>query len=238
MGLVCYEVSRYIELGGIGAMEQSRALAFSALQVRSITGLSMDQLRYWDRTGFFSPEHLDDDFAFGSLKKVYSFRDLVGLYALSLLRKRYRFSLQQLRPAGRYLHKFHDTPWSSLRLYVVGKQLLFEDPDTGALLSSSPPGQGVLRMFALDAVAHHVERRIQRLRRRRRGQLGRIKQNRLVLHNAPVLRGTRVPTAAVWNFSQAGYSPESIVREYPRLTVGDVKAALAFEGSRRSRRSR
>jgi uncharacterized protein (DUF433 family) len=50
-----------------------------------------------------------------------------------------------------------------------------------------------------------------------------------VTHNTPVVAGTRIPTAAVRRFHEAGYSPSQIMREYPSLTPEDVKAALVYE---------
>jgi len=48
-----------------------------------------------------------------------------------------------------------------------------------------------------------------------------------------VLKGTRIPTAAVWNLHQANYDAAAIIREYPRLTRADVAAALDYEEERR-----
>ena len=52
-------------------------LAFTAHHVQRLTGLSARQLGYWDRTGFFSPQHisLTRSHPFG---RIYSFRDVVG----------------------------------------------------------------------------------------------------------------------------------------------------------------
>jgi len=50
-----------------------------------------------------------------------------------------------------------------------------------------------------------------------------------VMHNSWVVEGTRVPTAAIRQFSEAGYTAEQIIREYPVLTPADIKAALLHE---------
>jgi uncharacterized protein (DUF433 family) len=73
-----------------------------------------------------------------------------------------------------------------------------------------------------------------RLRARQPEEIGQVRRNRYVVHNAWVVAGTRIPTAAIWNFHQAGYNPEQIISEYPRLTHADVQAAIEFETSRRS----
>ena len=38
---------------------------------------------------------------------------------------------------------------------------------------------------------------------------------------------------AVWNFHQAGYDTQAILREYPRLTAIDIRNAIAYEHERR-----
>ena len=72
-------------------------------------------------------------------------------------------------------------------------------------------------------------------KRRRRGkrQLGRIEKHRGVARNAPVLAGTRIPAQAVWNFHEAGYETDAILKEYPSLTPKDVRAAIDFVRRRR-----
>ena len=52
--------------------------------------------------------------------------------------------------------------------------------------------------------------------------IGRIAQHRYVSHNAPVVAGTRIPTAAIRRFKEAGYSVGQIIKEYPDLTDHDM----------------
>ena len=68
-----------------------------------------------------------------------------------------------------------------------------------------------------------------KLRDRSEEEIGQIVQHRLVSHNQPILAGTRIRTSAVWNFHNAGYSDEEILRQYPRLKLEDVQAALSYE---------
>jgi len=44
----------------------------------------------------------------------------------------------------------------------------------------------------------------------------------------PVVRGTRIPVALIVRLVAEGMTPEEIVREYPELTLEDVRAALRF----------
>jgi DNA-binding transcriptional MerR regulator len=85
-----------------------------------LTGLSARQLRYWDETEFFSPALLDEykRRAFG---RIYSFRDVVGLRTIAILRNLHRIPLQELRRVGAWLKDNHDEPWSRLRFALEGR---------------------------------------------------------------------------------------------------------------------
>ena len=78
---------------------------------------------------------------------------------------------------------------------------------------------------------------VARLRQRQPEDVGRVMQRHDVLGNTPVLAGTRIPTAAVWNFHVAGYDTSAILGEYPTLTPADVQAAIAYERGQRERRA-
>lgn len=208
----------------------SELAAFTADHVCRLTGLSARQLGYWDRTEFFSPTYLDGyrRRAFG---RIYSFRDVVGLRTIALLRKHHKVPLQELRRVGAWLKERHSEPWSSLRFALLGRRVLFFEPNTGDAIEPRGHGQKVLPI-ALEPIANEMQSAAARLRERSRHQLGRLARNRYVVHNAWVIAGTRISTTAIWNFYKAGYSDEAIIAEFPRLTPEDVRAAIEFEGKR------
>lgn len=204
--------------------------AFSATQVRKVTGLTDRQLRYWDQTQFFSPTYGEAD-RHRPYSRVYSFRDLVGLRTIAELRS--VVPLQQLRRLGAWLSEHYETPWSSLKFSVAGQRIYFRDPETGQWIVQ--PGQAVLQDFHLEEIAEQTTEEAQRLLGRQPEDIGRVTRNRFVVHNKPVLAGTRIPTSAIWNFHVAGYSPQEIIRQYPRLTLQDIRAALDWENESRER---
>jgi uncharacterized protein (DUF433 family) len=206
--------------------------AFSAEQVRTLTGLSDRQLRYWEKTGFFSPSYGETNRR-RPFSRVYSFRDVVGLRAIAVLRS--QLPLQQLREVGAWLAEHYDEPWSSLRFTVAGREVFFRDPRSGQWVSTRPPGQTVMHDFYLADVAEEMTAGAERLRERCPDDIGRVEQRRFVMHNAPVLAGTRITTEAVWNFHKAGHSTDEIICQYPRLTAADVRAAIAWESDARER---
>lgn len=210
----------------------SELLAFTSDHVARLTGLSHRQVRYWDQTEFFAPTLLADH-SRRSFGRVYSFRDVVGLRTISVLRNQHRVPLQELRRVGAWLQEEekHETPWASLRFGLAGRKVVFINPKTGLPTEPRTGAQTVLSI-AVDVFASEMLTAAEKLRHRATDQFGEITRNRYVVHNAHVVAGTRIPTRAVWNFHKAGYSVTKIIREYPRLTKEDIRAAIEFESSR------
>lgn len=204
-------------------------MAFTAEHVRKLTGLSARQIRYWDDTGFFSPTLIGGEGrrAFG---RIYSFRDVVGLRVIATLRD--RLPLQELRRVGEWLRAKHETPWSSLRFALAGRKVAYFDTKAGEYIEAAGSGQEILDV-ALEPIAHDMQRAAERLRDRQDSEIGHVVRNRYVVHNAWVVAGTRIPVQAICNLHAAGYTVEGIIREYPRLTPGDVSAALQHESKRK-----
>jgi len=206
-------------------------MAFTIEQVRVLTGLSARQLSYWVETEFFRP-----DLSHGGTARLFTFRDVVGLRAIAILRNEKGVPLQQLRKVGEWLLKYHHKPWSGLRLFVSGRTLYFSDPDTGVQIGARQPEQVHLPTVDLQKVADDTGERVQALRRRRDEQHGKIERKRDVARNAPRVSGTRIPTSAIWAFHRAGFSVSQIVHEYPTLTEADVSAAIEYEGQHQKKR--
>jgi len=208
-------------------------VAFTTEHVRRLTGLSVRQIRYWDDTQFFSPTTVDG-YRGRAFRRIYSFRDLVGLRTIAVLRNEHKVPLQELRRVGEWLREHHQTPWSSLRFAIAGKTVVFFDPMSGVPTEPKGEGQAVLNI-ALEPIANEMRQAAERLRDRKDSQIGRIVRNRYVVHNAWTLDGTRIPTQAIWNFHNAGYDTRAILAEYPRLTAKDVQAAIDWEAKRQRR---
>jgi uncharacterized protein (DUF433 family) len=208
----------------------SEILAFTAENVCRLTGLSARQLAYWDATDFFSPELLDEHRrrAFG---RIYSFRDVVGLRTIAVLRNEHHIPLQELRRVGEWLLNHHSSPWSSLRFALSNRKVVFRDPQTQKFVEAKGEGQSIIEID-LEPIASDMRTAASRLLERREDQIGTVVRNRYVVHNAWVVGGTRIPTLAIWNFHEAGYRPKDIIEEYPRLTLSDISAAIEFEANR------
>jgi len=200
--------------------------AFTEDSVARLTGLTESQLRYWDKTGFFAPEYADADRK-GAFSRLYSFRDIVALRTLSVLRNQYSVALQHLRKVADKLSHLGYDLWTKTTLYVLNRKVIFQEPGTD-LPQEVVSGQYVIGLM-LKTIISDTTRDVEKMRRRDPEKIGRIERSRYVNHNAWVVGGTRIPTAAIRRFKEAGYTNEQIIAEYPDLTDGDIKAALFHE---------
>jgi uncharacterized protein (DUF433 family) len=207
-------------------MSQSTLIAaFSEEHVVRLTGLTHGQLRSWDRAGFFQPRYAYED-RHVPYSRVYSFQDVVGLRTIAVLMKEHKISLQKLRRVAEELIKRGYDHWADVKLYVVKGQVHFRPPKTNDIESV---WGGQLAMVPVIDVINDVEARVQQLKKRDESQLGHVERNKYVVRNSPVIAGTRIPTATIRRFKEAGYSVEQIVKQYPTLTAEDVQAALVHE---------
>lgn len=195
--------------------------AFSADQVVKLTGLTMRQLAYWDDLGFFQPQYAADDRR-SPYSRIYSFTDVVGLRTLSVLRKRYKCSLQHLREVAAKLEAYSKTPWANLTLYVLKQRVLFDEPETGKTVGVV---DGQYALLPISSVMEDVRKEAEKLRERDPTQIGKIEKHKYVSHQSAVISGTRVRVATILHFVEAGYSTADILKEYPSLTEADIEAA-------------
>ena len=195
--------------------------AFTEDQAAKITGLSTGQLAYWARTDLFPASHPAES---GPLRRIYSFRDLVGLRTVASLREM-GVSVQELRKLGDWLRREHETPWASLRFWIgPKKKVYFSDPDSGTPLTVGPPYQGGIPV-ALDQIAAQVRAKVDTMRTRTPEQFGVVERNRNVMGNAPVFAGTRILVQSVREMLEDGLSEEEILKEFPTLGPSDVATA-------------
>jgi DNA-binding transcriptional MerR regulator len=85
--------------------------AFSLEQASKLSGTSARQLEYWDETGFFQPQYATEN-RHRPYSRVYSYRDIVGLRTLAILRNEHHVPLQTLRVVNEWLKRNYATPWS------------------------------------------------------------------------------------------------------------------------------
>lgn len=208
-------------------------IAFTADTVAQLTGLSVRQLHRWDRAGFFVPSFADPDRR-RPHSRVYSFADVVGLRTIARLRQQ-GVSFSDLKKVRTFFASNTNEDWANRRFYVVGNWVFFTHNE--AVLAAKPLGQRVDRnVLDLGPILGEVTEAVQRLPQRSPDQIGEITSDRLIMGGAPVISGTRIPTATIAWFARNGYGVEDIMREFPRLEPDDIEAALDWQPAQREER--
>ncbi len=197
--------------------------AFSEDQVERLTGVSKQQLRYWDRTGFFKPAYANEDRRV-AYSRIYSFRDVASLRVLNVLRNQYSIPLQHLRKVAQELSHLSDDKWTATELFVLNKRVVFVEPGTKQH-REIVGGQYVIGI-PLNVILSDTRRDIKRLNVRDGESIGKIDRARYISHNSWVVAGTRIPVATIKRFAEDGFSIQQIMQEYPTLTEADIKAAI------------
>ncbi len=197
--------------------------AFTEEQVERLTGLTKAQLRYWDRTGFFAPYYGEENRR-SPFSRIYSFKDVVGLRTLAVLRNQNNVPLQHLRKVAEKLSHLAGDLWTGTTLYVLNRKVIFHEPETGRP-QEVLTGQYVLGI-PLKVIIEDTRRDATKLTHRDRSQIGHIERRRFVSRNAEVVAGTRIPVATILHFLEDGFSPAEIVKEYPSLKEADIEAVI------------
>jgi uncharacterized protein (DUF433 family) len=196
--------------------------AFDEDYAARLSGVSKRQLSYWFRSGFFVPAHVEEGRA--AFSRIYSFRDIVALKVLNMLRNHFRVSLQHLREVK---EKLNHLEWTGVRLYVVKGGVVWMDPET-ARPQEILSGQYIVPII-LDDVISNTRNDLEKIAGRDEKTIGKIDRSRYINHNAPVISGTRIRVSAIKAFYDAGYSIAQIIEEYPDLTEDDIQAALSYK---------
>jgi uncharacterized protein (DUF433 family) len=199
--------------------------AFSEEDVERLTRISIGQLRYWDRTGFFTPGLADQNRRL-SHSRIYTFRDVVCLKILNTIRNESKVPLQHLREVRKKLLDLGDDLWAKITLYILNRRVVFHNPETDQK-EDVVSGQFVLQI-PLRVVSGDMEKAVRVLRERDAATIGRITRHRNTANNRPVIAGTRIPVKSIKAFSEAGYTVDQIREQYPVLTAEDIRAALAY----------
>ena len=198
--------------------------AFTREQAARLTGVSQRQLRLWDARGFFAPSLKLEG---GALASLYSFRDLLCLKVIHAIRNEAKIPFAELLKTKQRLAHLGDDLWARTTLYILGKRVVFDDPETGGRQEASS-GQGVLQI-PLRVVTGTMEDAVRAMRERKSDLIGAIDRKRSVAQNQPVIAGTRIPVRSLQAFAKAGYSVAQINAQYPGITERDIEAALNYK---------
>jgi DNA-binding transcriptional MerR regulator len=201
------------------AMED--ALAVPDKRAAKLAGISMRQLRHWEKTGLVVPSIIEQISPRNTVR-LYSFQDLLELLVAAELRHRPGISLQHIRRLVAHLRTgTFDAPLRELKFATRGQEIYFQYPD-GTWSGDPFPDQLIYRQAVGLA---EVGAKIDTVNDRAPGTAGQVVSRRGVHRSKPVFAGTRIPVGTVKRYLQAGYDTTAIIREYPSLTPADIETA-------------
>src|SRR6185312_4922994 len=96
---------------------------FTTHEASRIVGLPLRTLQGWIRHGVLTPAY-DDPTRWMGYRYAFSFQDLVTLRTLRQLRDK-KIPLRNIRLAAPFLQRNYGRAWSSLRLGLVGREIVF-----------------------------------------------------------------------------------------------------------------
>jgi hypothetical protein len=160
--------------------------------------------------------------------RFYSFKDVVALRTLEMLRVKNGVPLQHLRKVAEKLSHLKDDLWTKTILYVANRRVVFNDPITGKPMEVVS-GQYVMAYPLVEIIAE-TNKSIESIALRSSDQIGKVVKIRGINRNAWTISGTRVPIASLQRLHEDGYSIDQIIAEYPDLTAEDIAAALTHKG--------
>ena len=197
--------------------------AFSEEQVGRLTGLSRAQLRAWNRRNFIRPEFKAGDNPRRPFSYIYSFKDLLKLRVLNQLRNIYTVPMRELERVERELSVMGEEKWTSQRLWVHNRKVVFEEPESSRKREIST--KQFVAEIPLEVVTTDARTDIARLNRRDGGEVGKIITKRHLHSSEPVFAGTRIPVSAVLGYLEAGLPDKDIIERLPDLEAADIAAA-------------
>lgn len=197
--------------------------AYTASESSSLTGVPVSTLHYWVRTGLVEP-------SVSMVRPVlFDFLDLRDLRVIDRLRRQ-GTATRAIRRAVNWLRDEADVEHIvRATLYSADGEVVWVPDDTPeARVLASAGGQTVL-LLTLNDVWDDLgaEIRGDEVVALRPADFVTIDPN--IRGGAPVVDGTRVPTALIAQMIGEGLTPSEIVELYPTLTSEKVEAAARWE---------
>lgn len=194
---------------------------FNSKTVSKITGLSMRQIDYWDRTHFIKPS-VSEASGYGSLR-LYSFTDLVQLrVARTLLGK--GVSLQKMRKAMIYLKKNIPAvkkPFLELKFLTDGETIFIITKNEKKIIDILKSGQLVFSI-ALGKIVEDLKGDIISLQKEKKYKITvKGKQYPVILHRNTSGRGYRTECPSLpGHLSQGDTVEEALGRTKDAIEEG------------------
>lgn len=225
MRYVCTVLTiREAEGGAVVAGATKDVLAIPDKRARELAGITVDQLRYWERIGLVVPS-IRRQISPRNVVRLYSFEDMLELLVAAELRHRPGISLQHIQRIVAHLRdRDFSAPLREVRFATYGTSIYFQYPD-GTWSGDVAPNQIIFwQAISLDLVGA----KINAVRSRDPEMAGKVVRRRGVQGSKPIFEGTRIPVGTVQRYLDAGYETDAIIKEYPLLTPADIEAARQY----------
>lgn len=181
------------------------------------------QLIRWIRSGLALPSLADVP----GRSLLITFEDLVSMRVVAALRAA-GVSWPKIRRAETWLRQAtrHSRPFATEQLWTERSEVFAEFRDR--LVAASRRGQSAMKMVeeylipihGLRFDASHVAASWE--------PMSGVLLDPGIQFGAPVVKGTRVPTRAIWDMTEGGDSIEFVANAY-RITADEVKQAMTWE---------
>jgi DNA-binding transcriptional MerR regulator len=200
-------------------MQDLELLAIPRERAAALSGLSVRQIGYWDRTGLLHPA-VDARLTPHRPIRLYGFNELMSLLVIAELRRR-GVSLQHVRRIVALLRdRGYTQPLTQVR-YATGPSGIYVQHEDGSWVTD----------IALDQLVIHevldlepLVARVRSLSERDPDTVGRIDRRRATLGSKPLVAGTRIPVATIRRFLEHGATVAEVLEAYPILVEQDVEA--------------
>lgn len=196
--------------------------AFSEEQVSALTKLSRGQLRAWNQRNLIKAEFKVAGGGTRPYSYIYSFKDLLRLRVLNQLRNVHNVPIKELERVDRALQGLGDEKWTSQRLWVANRKVVFVEPESHRKREIA--SKQFVAEIALEVVTSDARKDIALLNKRPVAARGQFVKKRYLHSSDAVFEGTRIPVEAVVGYLKAGFGAREIIRRLPDLTLADVRA--------------
>jgi DNA-binding transcriptional MerR regulator len=194
-------------------------MALPRARAAALSGLTVRQIDYWDRTGLLHPT-VQAKLTPHRSTRLYGYTELLSLLVIAELRRR-GVSLQHIRRLMRTLgERGYEEPLTQIRYATHGPSVYVQRAD-GSWASDVAVDQLVIHdVLDLELLVS----RLRSLSVRDPETIGRIDRRRATLGSKPIIAGTRVPVETVRRYLDHGAKPSEILRAYPVLVEQDIEA--------------
>ena len=208
---------------GIYEVPEAARYLGTAMRLRTPLNVTSTKLIYWIRRGLTTPDLVE----IPGRQLLMTFEDLISMRVIAALRAA-GVSFKKIYRAERWLRDTtgHPRPFATELVWTERSDVFAEFQRK--LIAASRSGQYAMEILRTYLIPVHGlafdERRVAKSWEPHKD----ILLDPLIQFGAPCIKGTRIPTRAVWGVLRGGDSIELVTRSYG-LAVDEIKEAVEWE---------